>query len=245
METKSQSSQVWVVAVALLAACSAGGAGDGFTVGDGGAPITAQTATCKRYLACAAKAAPTELPMLTMAYGMAGTCWSGAAEVAAACETACEAGLDQLHSIEPSAPECAAYHFCAAMPAVGTSCVATFFRPVAACWTPSGSCVEAATPSSLNICFQNGARLSTASSGGGTMSSATWQNQGMTCLTENGVKGMPAAFTVGGETLRYDSTTFDVTCPDGTKTNVGDLRKCPEIAKLIAGATQCPMGSCP
>lgn len=61
---------------------------------------------CNRYLACAAKVAPTEFPKILESYGPASVCWTSPA-LGPTCTSACLASLESERMANPTVSECA------------------------------------------------------------------------------------------------------------------------------------------
>jgi hypothetical protein len=121
-------------------------AGDGPADSSGGGGGLSQTAACAAYLACATVATPAELGSLLEAYGPEGTCWASTPEVAAQCDMACMAGLEQLQEGFGDEPECGGN----GSPATDTGMVDDGMQPADGMYS---DCVDASACIGLGTCI--------------------------------------------------------------------------------------------
>jgi hypothetical protein len=131
---------------------------------------------------------------------------------------------------------------------VGGTCVATFMDPVSKCFVPSGACTQAGDGMTFeNACWGTGKLIATLDMAN-KMAHGTWKDgNNVTCMTGAvDVTGPIFTLMANGKTLIYNEKTGDVTCPDGTKINVGPKEgNCAAFSDILEpNVNMCAMGSC-
>lgn len=121
-------------------------ADDGAADSSGGGGGLSQTAACASYLSCATVATPAELGTLLEAYGPEGTCWESTPEVAAQCDMACMAGLEQLQEAFGDEPACGGND----SPGTDTGMVDDGMQPADGMYA---DCLDATTCIGLSTCI--------------------------------------------------------------------------------------------
>ena len=141
--------------------------------------------------------------------------------------------------LDSSAPD--ASSFCANGPATGT-CAQTFFAAVGACFQPLGACQNDSTK--IELCWTNGASMVFVVPATGPYL-VTYATSGRTCMIDS-VAITPVIHTLSanGQMLIYNTSTGDVTCPDGSHANIGTNYGCTDIYTLF-NPPSCRSGSCP
>ena len=147
-------------------------------------------------------------------------------------------------------PDLAGPAFCAGTPVDGT-CAQGYFAAVTKCYSPTGPCKNnMPTNGAVNACWQSGASFSATYDMVSMMAHGIWKQLTTTCMTADVMtaNGKPVFhFTTPGGKLVYDSGTGAVTCPDGSKANIGpQYGMCDALGTLVGvPMNNCTMGPCP
>ncbi len=125
------------------------GSGSGSSTGSGGVAPDA-SALCEEYLGCLAAVSPESVPDALAAFGPDGSCWSGGAEIEAACGQACAQGMKDYHYADATA--CPACHVDADCP--NGVCAAGSCGYVLPVPDTSATCAACVGPAALGPCSE-------------------------------------------------------------------------------------------
>lgn len=120
-----------------------GGSGSSSSSTGSGMVAPDANALCEEYLGCLAVASPESVPQALEAFGPDGSCWTGGADIEAACGEACAQGMKDYHYVDATAcPECHVDADCPSGVCGGGSCA--YVLPVPDTSATCSACAETA-----------------------------------------------------------------------------------------------------